>query len=123
MGCFYMGSGHISMTNLSCVILGYCNFQDFSLPRRFAKTCRKIPIHWCTLRIFFIFSARGRGRGSEAPARGWARSVSFIENPRRGGSPRREEEGGAGREGVCGEFGGGGGWDFFFFRGRDAHQD
>ena len=37
----------------------------------------------------FIFSARGRGRGSEAPERVWEGSV-FIENP------RREEEGGRG---------------------------
>ena len=42
----------------------------------------------------------------------------FIENPRGGGFPGREGLGG--REGVCGELGGGG--LNFFFRGRNVHH-
>ena len=63
---------------------------------------------WWTFRIFFIFSARGRGRGSEAPERGWEGSGFLLKIPGGGFSQPREEEGEPrGREGVCGEFGGG----------------
>ena len=45
----------------------------------------------------------------------------FIENPRRGGLPAGWGRGGAmGREGVCGEFGGGG--LNIFLGGRNSHQ-
>ena len=62
---------------------------------------------WWTFRIFFIFSARGRGRGVRGAKKGWG--VRFpIENPRRGGfSQERGAEGLRGWEAVCGEFGGG----------------
>ena len=63
---------------------------------------------------FFFFSAWGRGRGSRG-VRG------FIENLR-GGVVSQEGEGDTGgREGVCGEFGGGG--LNIFLGGRNAHQD
>ena len=69
-------------------------------------------ITWWTLRIFFIFSARGEGR--ESPRRREGEGVVFFENPRRGGSPAW---GGAEGPGGClqriGEFGGGG-LNFFF---------
>ena len=69
---------------------------------------------WWTFRIFFIFSARGRERGSEAPERGWEGSV-FIENARRGGLPGERRRGGrrAGRA-SAGNLGGRGGLNIFF---------
>ena len=61
-------------------------------------------------RIFFIFSARGRGRESSRPQEGGGGRFS-IESPRRGG--------GRGWEAVCGAFGGGGGGGDFFFVGAE----
>ena len=61
---------------------------------------------WWTFRTFFIFLARGRGRWSP-------RRQGVIEHPRRGGVLRKKE-GGGGREGVCSDFGRGGGANFFF---------
>ena len=56
--------------------------------------------------LFFLCSGRGK-RESEPPVGGEDR---FIESPRRGGSPGRQE-------GVCGELGDfwGGGGKYFFF--------
>ena len=75
---------------------------------------------WWTFRIFFIFSARG-GEGGPRRQKGGGRGQFFIENPRRGVSQERGGGGGLkGREGVCGEWGGG---LNIFFRGRNAHQE
>ena len=62
---------------------------------------------WWTFRFVLFLSARGRGMGCPRCQEGGGVRL-FIENPRRGGLPG-EEGGGRGREGVCGEFGGGGG--------------
>ena len=43
---------------------------------------------WWTFRIFFFFSAPGRGRG-ESGATGREGGRFFIENPRRGGGSRK----------------------------------
>ena len=63
---------------------------------------------WRTFRIFFIFSARGGGRGSPRPPGGGGGRF-FIENPRGGGCPGGE---GAEGPGGClrriGDFSGGG---------------
>ena len=48
------------------------------------------------------------GRGVRS-AEGGEGVGCLIENPRRGGSPRRGGGRARGREGVCGELGGGGG--------------
>ena len=61
-----------------------------------------------TFRIFLLFSARGRGRGSPRRREGGGGRF-FIENPRMGRLPGGWGRGVRGREGVCGEFGGGGG--------------
>ena len=64
----------------------------------------------------FYFFCLGEGKGeSEAPGR-WRGGRVFVENARRGGAPSRR-----GREGVCGEFRGGG--PKYFFRGRNSHQE
>ena len=70
--------------------------------------------------LFFFCSGRGKWE-SEAPGRGGF--GFFIENPRRGGGV--QEEGLRGREGVCGELGNFEGWGakYFFFRGRNVHQE
>ena len=54
-----------------------------------------------TFRIFFIFSALWRGKGSPRRLEGGGNRI-FIENPTRGGGVSRR---GRGREGVCGELG------------------
>ena len=48
-------------------------------PQIFAGNRRKPQIfaEWWTFRIFYIFSARARGRGSEAPERGWEGPVFY----------------------------------------------
>ena len=66
---------------------------------------QKIVPRW-TFRIFFIFSARGRGRGSPRRREGGGRI--FIENPRRG-CLRAGRGGGEGLEGFFREIVGGGG--------------
>ena len=75
---------------------------------------------WWTFRIFFIFFFRsGEGKGeSEAPGEG--ATIFLLKIP--GGGVSRAGGGGGmrGREGVCGEFGGGG--LNIFFRGRNSHQ-
>ena len=68
---------------------------------------------WWTFRIFFIFSARGRGRGS--PGRqGWGRSIFYWKSQGGGGGclPGGEQGEKAGRVSV-GNLGGGGGNIFF----------
>ena len=55
--------------------------------------------------IFYFFCS-GEGE-SEVPGRGV--DQFSIENPKGGGSPKRRSGGPRGREGICGEFGGGGG--------------
>ena len=61
---------------------------------------------WWTFRIFFIFSARGRGRGS--PLRQEGAGVGFLlKIPGGGGVFSHEGGGGAGRV-SAGNFGGGG---------------
>ena len=50
-------------------------------------------LSWWTFWIFFIFSARGRGRG-EPPRRREGGGRFFIENPRKGGGFRGWVEGG-----------------------------
>ena len=68
--------------------------------------------------FFFYFSALGRGRGS--PRRQERVGVGFL--LKMGGAfSRRGGTEGRGREGVGGEFGGGGAK--FFFRGRNSHQE
>ena len=64
--------------------------------------------------MFFIFSAQGRGKGSEGP--GGRGGRFFMENPRRGGgSPRRVGAGGRGSRRVFeGIFLGGGVLNIFF---------
>ena len=75
---------------------------------------------WWTFQIFFIFSARGRGRGSPKCREGGGGGF-FIENPRRGGGLPGVGAGGArGREGACGNLGGVG--KIFFLGGRNPHQ-
>ena len=54
-------------------------------------------------------------------ARNGAGAGLLLKIPGGGGSFRRGGEG-EGPEGVCEEFGGGGGLNFFF-RGRNSHQD
>ena len=71
---------------------------------------------------YLLFSARWRGRGSRGD-RGGGVSV-LIENSRRGGGGFSQKEGRGwpgGREGVCGELGGGGAK--YFIRRRNSHQD
>ena len=70
----------------------------------------------------FIFSARGRGKGSPRRREGVGDDF-FVENPRRGGSPRRAGGRGAraARRVCAGNVGGGG--QNNFFRGRNSHQD
>ena len=70
-----------------------------------------------------IFSARGRGRGPEAPEKGVAGVVFFLRIPGGGVLSRtREEEGGGEGSGGCLRECGGGGGANIFFRGRNAHQ-
>ena len=76
---------------------------------------RPKPPNLVDVRIFFIFSAWGKGRGSQRRQERGGRFLLkipgvFVENLRRGGmSLRGEGRGGRGREGpggVCGEWGG-----------------
>ena len=79
------------------------------------KSFMQIPFTWWTFRIFFIFSARGGGRGSPRCQEGGG-SV-FIKKSNEGGGGLQD---GRGREGVCSElgtFGGGGGGGKIFFWG------
>ena len=65
-------------------------------------------------RFGFFFSARGMGRGSEAPERGWGGVGFILKIPEAGGSPREGE--GAEGSGGCLRFffWGGGGLNIFF---------
>ena len=64
----------------------------------------------------FYFSAQGRERGSRRQKGGEGGRILME-----GGLPGEGEEGGPrGREGVCGELGGGG-VHFCFVRGRNSH--
>ena len=67
--------------------------------------------------IFFLL--RGGEGESEAPGRGGGRFLLRI--PGWGGVLPGEGGGARGREGVCGEFGGGG--LNILFRGRNSHQE
>ena len=59
--------------------------------------------------IFYFFSPSGEGKGvPEAPGRGGGGAIFLWKIPG-GGSPGGWGGGARGREGVCGEFGGGGG--------------
>ena len=74
-------------------------------------------------KIFFGFSAWGRGRGkSEAPGGGGGRFLLKI--PGGGGVSRAGGDRGGEGPGRClrGIWGGGGGGKFFFFLGRNSHQ-
>ena len=65
---------------------------------------------------FSFFCCSGEGKGVQGAKKG-AGGRFYIENPRRGGSPRREGEwGGAGRvsAGIIFFGGGGGGFNIFF---------
>ena len=63
--------------------------------------------------IFYFFSARERGRGR--PGQQGGGGVGFLlKIPAKGVGTR------GGREGVCGEFGGGGGGLNIFFRGAET---
>ena len=67
--------------------------------------------------IFYFFSARGREGGVRGAGRVGGGGDFFLENPRRGGGGLPGGWGGGrarGREGVCGELGGGGGLNIFF---------
>ena len=70
--------------------------------------------------IFYFFLIRG-GEGGVQGHREGRGGRFFIENPRRGGLVGEGGRGGEGREGVCREFGEGGGLNIFF-RGRNARQ-
>ena len=80
---------------------------------------------WWTFRIFLIFFCSGRGNGeSEAPGEGGGvDQFLFLKIPGGGGVSRRGRSRGAGRVSAAnwGIFGGGGA-NFFFFRGRNVHQ-
>ena len=70
---------------------------------------------WWTFQIFFIFSFRGRGRGSP-----WRGGRFSIEKSQEGGGVLHEMGGGQGPGGCLrGNFGG---ELNIFFRGRNAHQ-
>ena len=63
---------------------------------------------------YFYFFCSGEGKGVRGPRKGVG-GVGYLLKMPGGRSPRREEEGGPkGREGVCGELGGGGGAKYFF---------
>ena len=66
--------------------------------------------------IFYFFCS---GEESEAPGR---RGGGGYWKSQKGGSPRRRGGGPRGWEGICGEFGGGGGLNIFF-QGRNSHQE
>ena len=69
-------------------------------------------LSWWTFRIFFIFSARGRGRGRRGDRE---RGVQFfIESPRGAGGLPRGERGGRGAGRVSAENLGGRGPNIFF---------
>ena len=68
---------------------------------------------------FFIFSARGRGRGS--PRRQEGEAVGFLLKSQEGGGLARGERVASGREGVCRNLGGAG--VNFFFWARNSRQE
>ena len=102
---------HLHPEDATCLLACTTSFRmtpdTFNLLRHVMRA-----ISWWTFR-YFLFFLRGGGKGeSEAPGGGGGRF--FIENPRRGGSPRRVGAGGArGQEGVCEKCGGGGAKYFF----------
>ena len=72
---------------------------------------------------FLFFLCLGEGKGVRGTRNGVGGASFLIENPRRGVSQERGGGGGArGREGVCGDLGGGGELNIFF-RGPNAHQE
>ena len=76
----------------------------------------KQTIKTWTFRSFFFLLGGGEG-GARRDREGGGGSVFFFENPKKGGSPRRGEEGrgpGGCPEGI---WGGGGGGKIFFFPG------
>ena len=77
---------------------------------------------WWTFRIFFIFSARGRGRGSPRRLERGGGTI-FYWKSQGGGSPGRVGAGGRRRAGrvFAGNWGGGG--LNICFGGRNSHQD
>ena len=82
--------------------------QTFQISNQISQNNFTTHSSWRTFRIFFIFSARGRGRGSAGQQGGWGRFLLKIPGGG-GGFPK----GGAGREGsgrvFAGNFFGGGG--------------
>ena len=69
---------------------------------------------WWTFRIFFIFSARGRGSGSSRRLEGGGGSVFYRKSQEGEVSQERGAEGLGGWEAGCGEFWAGGGPKYFF---------
>ena len=85
-----------------------------------AIPARQDPNAWWTFRTFFIlFLCSGEGKGESGATREEGGVRFLIENPRRG-SVSQGGGGRGGREGVCGELGGGG--LNIFFSGRNVHQ-
>ena len=72
------------------------------------KIVEKCPKHFLVdvSDIFYFFLLGGGERGVRGAGRGWGRFL--IENPRKGVSRAGGGGGASGREGVCGEWGGGG---------------
>ena len=74
--------------------------------------------HFLFFRHFFLVDVSDIFIFLESGATGRGGVGFFIENPRRGGSPK--EGGGEGREGVCEKIRGGGAK--YFLGGRNVHQ-
>ena len=109
--------------SLGCPTYALCNLTGHTFPlNAFPSKKSFFFIISVPLRLggrFGIFLLLGGGeRGVQGAGRGW--EDIFVENPRKG-SPRRVGTGGSrGREGVCGEFGGG--ELNIFLRGRNSRQ-
>ena len=92
---------HYNYTQASVTSVGCCNSVDVS--------------------DIFIFSVRGRGKGSPRRQEGRGGGGFLCKIQEGGGSSGRVGGGEGGWEGVCGEFFLGGGLNIFF-RGRNSHQ-
>ena len=79
----------------------------------------KRMLAWWTFQIFFIFSARGSPRCREGRGGG---TIFYRKSQEGGVLPGGWVGRARGREGVCGDFGGGGGLNIFFLRARNSHQ-